>query len=163
PLLEFTFDGRMALGSQLQIEGQGDILLSSVRQVARWLGAYWPPGPGLKVVSVKGQLNWTERSLSFNRATMRVDGNEANATLELVHTQSRPLLAGTIAFNTLDLSPFLRDRDEPSDTALSSWSALTANIFSVPLGGLLDADVRLSAEKVLLDNTNLGGSAATIA
>lgn len=163
PLLEFTFDGRMAVGEQLHMEGQGDILLSSVRQVARWLGAYWPPGPGLKVVSVKGQLAWTDRSLSFNRATVRVDGNEANGTLDLVHAQSRPLLAGTLAFNTLDLSPFLRDRSEPSDAALSSWSALTATIFSAPLGGLLDADVRLSAEKVLLDNSNLGSSAATIA
>lgn len=160
PHLEINFDGRVAPAAQMQLDGQSDLTLSSVRQVARWLGAYWPQGPGLNVVSVRGHLAWTGRGLVFDRATTRVDGSEATGAVELSLSQPRPMLGGTFAFGTLDLSPFLRDEKV---AATRSWASMLDGLFSVPLGGLLDADLRVSAERVLLEGNNLGSSAATLA
>lgn len=162
PHLEFNFDGRMGTEGGITLDGPGDVTLTTVRQVARWLGAYWPQGPGLKTAVIKGHLAWNSRSLTFDRATTRIDGNEAAGALELALTPTRPLLGGTLAFKTLDLSPYLRDTDGPADRSGTTWSSLVATVFSVPLGGLLDADLRLSAERVLLDAANLGSSAASI-
>jgi AsmA protein len=162
PLLDVQFDGRAAMADGLQLDGQGELSLSSVRQVARWFGAYWPAGPGLKSVAVRGQLTWNSRSLMFDRSSVRIDGNTATGVLELALAQARPALDGTLAFKALDLSPFLRNSNDPAERGSNALSMLIASAFSVPLGGLLDADMRVSAERVMLDGTDFGGSALTI-
>lgn len=161
-LLEVSFDGRMGVSNRLQFDGHSEVMLLGVRRVAQWFGAYWPQGPGPNNVSIKGQLAWSNRSLTFDRASTNIDGNEASGAWELALSQPRPVLGGTLAFNSLNLSPLVRESNTSAVRGDGWWNSLLSTLFTVPLGGLLDADVRLSANRVLLDGADLGSSAATV-
>jgi AsmA protein len=162
--IDVAFDGRAVLdGSHIRLEGPGEVSMSSGRNVARWLGAYWPAGGGLREVSVRGQMEYAKSTLSFDKAAVRMDGNEGSGVLAMRFAQPRPVLSGTLAYKTFDASPYLSTSAVAFSGDPMSWSSLAAGVLTVPLGMHLDADLRISADRVQLGNLDLGPSAATLA
>lgn len=160
--IDAQLDGRLTLGPQLALHGPGELTIQSGRQVARWLGAYWPTGPGLREISAKGQVSVEAQTFAFDKATFRMDGNEATGVMALRLGNIRPLLSGTLAFKAFDAKSYLAAAPgEPRETL--NWASLTAGALTVPLGMHLDADVRVSAARVQIAGLELGQSAATIA
>jgi AsmA protein len=159
--LEFVFDGRLGVGDEAHLQGHAEVVIGSVRHAARWLGAGWPSGPGLKQFSLKGELDWTSQSLAFQRSTFRMDGNEASGALELSLAGTRPAIVGTLALKTLDLTRYLGSPQEDAPSSFS-WASLSSGPLGMPLGMLLDADVRLSADRVSAAGMEFGRSAASI-
>lgn len=157
-------DGRLTTGDVLSVQGQASLAVTNLRLAARWLGAAWPQGPGLDNFRAKGQLDWSNRGLSFQKANLLMDGNEANGTLSISMGTGRPSVEGTLAINSLDLSRHLK-----SDTAISSSAAMLERAsghdgtdLSLPLVRHLDADIRISANRVRLGAVELGRSALTL-
>jgi AsmA protein len=163
PLLEATFEGKLGLGENLQLKGQGEVHIEGVRQAARWFGAAWPAGgPGLKKLSAKGQFDWTGHTLEFDKATFGMDGNEATGVLGLNLRGARPTITGTLALRSLNLSQYLPGSERQGRDARLTWATLTAGLLDMPLDTMLDVDARISAERVMVGNVELGRSAATI-
>lgn len=163
PLLEASFDGRLALGDNLQLGGQGEVLIESVRQTARWFGAAWPSGgPGLSKFAAKGQFEWTGHSLDFDRATFRMDGNEASGVLGLKLRGPYPEITGTVALRSLNLSPYLPKAVTRSGEPPVNFSQLIAGLLDLSVEPILGLDMRVSAERVTVGEVELGRSAATI-
>lgn len=159
-LLEVTLDGRAGFVGPAQLQGTIEFSIPQIRQVARWFGANWPAGHGLRDVSGRGQFDWAGPTMAFNRATFQVDGNEAHGTLNLRFLETRPSVGGTLAFKTFDLSKYF-----PATSALlplSVWQNFIGSDLSLPLLCHFDADIRLSADKVLLNASLLGRSAVTL-
>ena len=74
----------------------------------------------------------------------------------------RPLVDGTLAFSALDLTPYVEAARSQSflfDRQTASWSAFD---LSFPVIKHFDADLRISAPKVVLKGYGLGRGAATI-
>jgi AsmA protein len=163
--LDISFDGRMMPGpEQTEFQGHGDIAIPSGRALARWFGSYWPSGPGLRDLSVRGQLRIGKQLVAFDNAVARMDGNEATGVLGLKLRQPRPVLSGTLAYKQFDARPYLSSSSAAlSATEAFSWSSLAAGALTVPLGMHLDADMRISADRVLFGAFELGRTAATIA
>ena len=161
--IDFNFDGRMMpSGDQFEMSGQGDLSLPSGRSLARWFGSYWPSGPGLRDIAVKGQVRVSRQALAFENAVVRMDGNEGVGVLGLRLRQPRPVVTATLAYKTLDVRPYLSmPRQITADRF--TWSSLAAGALTVPLGMHLDADMRISADRVLLGTFELGRLATTIA
>lgn len=161
--IDFHFDGRMMpAADQIELAGQADLALPSGRSLARWFGSYWPAGPGLQDVSVKGQIRVSRQKLAFENAAVRMDGNEGAGVIGLRLTQPRPVVTGTLAYKTLDARPYLSTTQQiPTDGF--SWSSLAAGALTVPLGLHLDADMRISADRVQFGTFELGRLATTIA
>ena len=161
--VDLAFDGRMTLApDELGLQGQAEMTLPSGRQVARLLGAYWPSGAGLRDLSIRGQMTMTRQTLTFENAAVRMDGNEATGVLAMRMSQPRPVLTGTLAYKAFDANPYLANfAREPLD--MLSWRSLAAGVLTVPLGMHLDADLRISADKVQIGKVELGRSAATVA
>ena len=161
--LELMLDGRMVLSPEaMELQGQGEVSLPSGRGLARWLGAYWPAGPGLRDLTVRGQLQLSRQTLTFENAVVRMDGNEATGVVGLRLGHPRPVLTGTLAYKSFDASAYLSGTAADT-TSPFSWSALVAGQLTVPLGMHLDADLRMSADRVLLGPLELGRVAATVA
>jgi AsmA protein len=161
-LLEIAFDGRLAATDVLQLQGQAEIAIANLRQVARWFGAPWPTGSALRGIAARGEINWQAPTLTFDRATFRMDGNEATGTLALALDGARPMLTGTLALKTLDLTPYVPL--QPGfrlSGALSSLGGDTSEL-SLPTGRQLDADVRISAGRILLHGLEGGRFAASV-
>ncbi len=162
-LLEVTLDGRAGFVGPAQLQGAVDISIPHVRQVAHWFGAVWPAGKGLRNLTGHGQLEWAGASMAFNRATLLMDGNEAHGTLNLKFVEPRPSIGGTLAFKALNISEYFPLPILGAATAAATaWQAFLEGDLSLPLLTHFDADVRLSADKVLLHTQLLGRSAVTV-
>lgn len=161
--IDVGFDGRLSIApNDLGLSGAAEVGIPSVRQVARWLGAYWPSGPGLRDVTIKGQLNQTRTGVAFDNATVRMDGNEGTGVIALQFGHARPLVSGTLAYKAIGTKPYLSATDGVPPEPFS-WASIAAGALTVPLGKHLDADLRISTEKVTLGSVELGQTAATVA
>ena len=161
--LDLGFDGRLVTApEEIGLQGQGELTVPSIRQAARWFGAHWPSGPGLRNAAIRGDMSLTRNTLTFENASARMDGNEATGVLAMRVGAPRPVVTGTLAYKVIDTKPYFagnpREAAEPF-----SWSTFAAGVLTVPLGLHLDADLRISADKVVLGGFELGRSAATIA
>ena len=162
-LLEANLDGRAGFVGPPQVQGAIDFSTPNVRQFARWFGAAWPGGNGLRNLAGRGQLDWAGPAIALNRANFAMDGNEANGTLSLRFTETNPSIGGTLALKVLDLSkyfPFVSIT--PSSGLKTVWNAVLGNDLSLPIIQKLDADIRISADKVVLGTHHIGRSAATV-
>ena len=162
PLGEAQFDGRLATGEGLELAGQGEISLKSVRQFSRWLGALWGSGPGLRDASVRGQVALTGPTLSVEQAQIRMDDNEATGALAVTFAGARPQVTGTLAYKSLDAMRYLAG-GPGEQREIVNLSSIASRLLTVPLGLILDADLRISADRVLLGSVEFGRSAATLA
>lgn len=168
-LFSATFDGRLDTGGALMLTAASEIAIANVRTVARWLGHPWPSGPGLKDFSAHGALEWSAQAIAMQKGVFRLDGNEARGTLALMLAPVRPALAGTLAFEVADLTPYLAASSPatpPAPVAATGTSLMAqfkaARDLTLPLAGLIDADVRVSAEKLTIGSVQGQNGAASL-
>ena len=162
-LLEANLDGRLGLVGPPQVQGAIEFSTPHVRQFARWFGAAWPGGNGLRNLTGRGQLDWAGPAMAFNRANFAMDGNEAIGTLNLRFTDTNPSIGGTLALKVLDLSKYFPFAAiTPTSGLKTVWNAVLGNDLSLPIIQKLDADIRISADKVILGTHQIGRSAATV-
>jgi AsmA protein len=161
-LLEAGFEGHLDVAEDLQIAGQTDITTPSIRRAARWFGVPIPVAHGLNAAAFKGQLTWARRSLAIENAKITIDGNEASGALAVNVAGERPLVDGTLAFNAVDLTPYreaLRAQSFVFERLTSSWSEFD---LSFPILKYFDADLRVSAPKIVMSGIGFGRGAAAI-
>ena len=165
-----SVDGRIELGQGLQlIAPTADVTIPNVRSVARWLGHVWPSGPGLKNFAAHGSAEWIGQTFAFQKGTFEIDGNTGNGALTLTFGSGRPAVAGTLAFQNVELGSYLQSE---SATAVAPVPASPKSLVGIlkasrdltlPLIGALDADLRVSAETVTIGSFKAGRSAASLA
>lgn len=169
--LSATLDGSLMLGDSPQLlSPQAELTIVDLRNAARWLGVNWPSGRGFGAFHAKGQLEWGNRTVAFQRALVQMDDNEAAGTLSVNFSGARPALEGTLGLKTLDLSKYLQPAVTASGAApdaaaasLSLLSALSAaSGLEFPLIQSIDADLRISSDRVVLSGATIGHSAVTI-
>jgi hypothetical protein len=159
-LLTGTFDGRLAVGEPLNLQGLADVQLVELRRVAQAFGLDVANGPALGGLRAKGRLEWNRTMLAFDRASFQSDAGEAAGTLALDLETRRPLVTGTLAFGPLDLTRSAQALTRSPETFWSEWTGAARTY--LPLSRDLDLDVRLSAASVRLGALSLGTTAATL-
>jgi AsmA protein len=170
-LLNAKLDGAFMLGESPRVTSQqAEINIPNLRRAARWFGVPWRDGSGFEDVHLKGQLEWTNRTVAFQKAVVQMDGNEGSGTLSVNFAGARPALDGTLALKTFDLSKYFA---KPAATGTDAQAAAsdTASVLDVirqsdnlefALLKIIDADLRLSSDSVTLPGTSIGRSAATL-
>ncbi|MCL4768084.1 MAG: AsmA family protein [Hyphomicrobiaceae bacterium] len=161
-LLDVAFDGRLGASDVVQLQGRMELAISNVRQAARWVGAPWPPGSGLRDARIKGEFEWQGPALAFDKATFRMDGNEATGALALSFAGERPALTGTLAMPTLDLTPYVPDKTAGPLPAFLTWGSSEGESLAAPIGRRLDADIRVSAARVRIGDAAFDRFAASL-
>lgn len=163
-------DGRLLVGKTLKLMApQAEVTSPSIRSLAQWLGTAWPGERGFGPFRAKGRLDWVDRMLTFQDAAFAMDGNEATGTMVLKWGQQNPEVGGTLALKRLDLAPYLESAPPASKSAALLhlgwlWPGGSADsaAFGVPLIKHVDADVRISAERLLAGRASFGRSAASL-
>jgi uncharacterized protein involved in outer membrane biogenesis len=160
-LLSASLEGHFMLGeSPRLLSPQAELAIPSLRRAARWLGAGWPPGDGLDDFRVKGQLEWVNHTVAFQKASVQMDDNEADGTLSVNFAGARPAIDGTLGLKELDLSKYF-GAAAPQGASLLSLVA-DAHGFEFPLIEAVEADLRLSSDSLVVPGVTIGRSAATI-
>jgi AsmA protein len=165
PLLSASLEGSLVLTDNLRLlSPQAEVRIANLRDAARWLGGGWPPGLGFEGFRAKGQLEWVNRTLAFQKASLQMDGNEATGTLSVNFSGARPSIDGTLGLKTLDLSKYMGRRDASGPASEVSLLSLVngASGLEFPLIQVVDADLRISSDSVIVPGVTIGRSAATI-
>jgi AsmA protein len=161
-IVQGSLDGHVDLGNDLQIAGDTDLSISSLRALGRWFGLPLYLTDGFNTTSIKGDLTWAHRSLGFEKAHISVDGNEGNGSVMLNLGADRPMIEATLDFASLNLTPYVeaaRIQFFGFELPGTWWSSFD---ISLPMIRYLDADLRISAQRVTLKDQALGQGAATI-
>jgi AsmA protein len=165
-LLGARLEGRLVRGERLQITSPNtELTVPNLREAARWLGADWPEGQqGLGAFEAKGPLDWSEGSLSFESARFTLDGNAATGALSLTLGGDRPKVEGTLAFDSLNLGPYLAPSAPATRMLAADWLTFIRipGTVSSSLIREIDADVRISARSVAVADQVLGRCAASL-
>ena len=186
-LLDWSFDGRIGLKQAFHLVGTTDVDLTVARQLP-WLSRVLPDSLGalgkLTAHNLKAKgamVDWSADSMTLSGAKLEIDGSEATGALTLDRRSKRPLLSGTLAFQTLDMTRHLplalttqalltrADASSPVGSAghltamaltlLQSWGPAER---AMPLIALMDADLRVSCDKLVLGPVTLRRTAATV-
>ncbi|MHA1158740.1 MAG: AsmA family protein, partial [Alphaproteobacteria bacterium] len=153
--LKLSFTGSAAHYDAYQVEGRASLSSSSLRAAIGLFGRAMEPGPIPGAASLTGDVNWIGPTLSVDDATLELDGNAAEGVLTMT-LEPIPRLQGTLAFDRLDLSPYLdlvhAGLKAIGDVSPAGLPALTA----------LRTDLRLSANKTIIGDFETGAAAAAV-
>ncbi len=166
-----SFDGAFQIDEK--IEGKAKFAMPSIRDGLAWIDERLGQGMADTPISLSTQLTGAPRQLKLDQLEMTIGGSEAVGVLDLTLSKSVPSLAGTLAFQMLDLDDALAvfDPYERADAeAKSSWLKwsnvdLRVSAAQATAGSLALADVAASANIHggrstfdISDATALGGS-----
>jgi AsmA protein len=152
--LKAAFDGVMSYRPTLKIDGTLAADAASLREALLWSGGRALPAGGLGRFALKAHSTVTGRAISLSDLNVELDGNVAEGVLSYV-TTGRQSFQGTLAVDSLDLSPYVATFWLIAD-GTRDWDrrALVLEWFNG-----WEADVRLSAARVQLANAELGRTA----
>lgn len=162
--LDVSFEGQVGGVGAYHLKGDVEFSSANVRRIARWFGAPWPNGNGLRNLSGRGEMEWSGPALAVNQATFLMDGNEATGSIHFKFAEQRPSIGGTLALGVLDLGRYFPSSTTAIEkvTGTLGWASVLGIDLTMPLTEHFDADLRVSANKVKLGSFQLGRSAAAV-
>jgi len=152
--MKAAFEGSISVKPTLKIEGTVAADAASMRDALIWTGQQPLPGGGFGHFAIKAQANVVGGTIGLSGVNVELDGNTAEGVLTFA-TDGRKTLQGTLASDTLDLSPYV------STIRLLTTNQREWNSGRITLDGLsgIDFDLRLSAANVVMSNAKIGRTA----
>lgn len=139
------FEGNFAFRKGLQAEGTLSFDSKSLRSLLASFGVDAPTRGGFETLSLKSRAQIIPSGLTASELSIDLDGNRADGTMSLAIDASRPVLQGTLAASTADLSAYAGGFSLVTADG-RDWSREALDI--KPLSGF-DLDLRLSAGKII--------------
>jgi AsmA protein len=152
--IKAAFEGGISVEPTLKIDGTLAAEATSMRNALVWAGQKPLPGGGFGHFAIKAQANVMGGTIGLNNVNLELDGNTAEGALRFA-TDGRKTLQGTLAADTLDLTPYV------STVRLLTANQRDWNDGRITLDGLagLDLDLSLSAANVTMSNAKIGRTA----
>jgi AsmA protein len=152
--LKAAFEGSISVQPTLKIEGTVAADSASLRDALIWTGQRPLPGGGFGHFAIKAQTNVVGGTIGLSGVNVELDGNTAEGVLTFA-TDGRKTLQGTLASDTLDLSPYI------STVRLLTTDQREWNSGRISLDGLagIDFDLRVSAANVIMSNAKFARTA----
>lgn len=127
--VNLEFSGKANRFAELFISGNLAMQSPSLRRFSNLLGAEFKPGATLGEFSATGSVAGTLDQFALNEATFSLDGNKATGNLNLVKTEELlNKITGTLAFETLQLAPYLLSSENSQNTEYSFFGDLNTLI-----------------------------------
>lgn len=166
--LELSLNGKLFTTEGARVTSEdARFKTKDMKQVLRWLGMESVNSAGLAGFSATGYFDWTGSTIAFDQSQFEIDGNQANGRLSFYLDPREPSIEGTLAFQKMELTPYLGTSDQPTaiDALTKAWSAIHTTVSRglLPLGLKdIDADIRISAKSVQHGGTEIGHGAAVV-
>lgn len=153
-LFSASLEGSAATMQDLQLEGDVVLQTPSLKDLLVWLDYPFKPMQAMGPASIKARANMVGASVAFADMALTLDDNRADGVLQLDFRRERGLIQGTLAYDGLDLSPYLQQFGGGK------------GLYEAPLSpqdlGQMDIDIRLSANSLKLGRVQLGRTAASL-
>jgi len=140
-LFDFSANGAIdAVGASFN--GRAKLISPSLRSFMAYIGYPLHEGPGLSGVQAEGQVSFDPRGeLNLRDLSVKVDGNEGSGALQIRTLQSPAAMQGTLAFDRLNLEPYLAKSNLSFSDFITNLNSWRSN---------WQVDVRLSAKTMFL-------------
>ena len=149
-----AFDGTMSYAPNLKVDGTLAADAASLRDALRWTGDTALPEGGLGRFALKARAAVNDGTLALSNVNAEFDGNVAEGVVTYSTTGSR-LLQGTLAVETLDLTPYVSTVRLVAENT-RNWDATP---IALDWFNGWEADLRLSAAAVRVAHARLGRTA----
>ena len=152
----FSFDGTASMSDNAFFDGQAKFAAPSLRRVLEWSQAGIAPGAAIGSVSVASKVNASAGRAKFENTTVSLDNNPGMGALDFSFADARPVIAGTLAFDTLDLRSFLS-----AFTPVVPTGEAGPGDIDTSFADRINLDLRLSAAHATAGPVQLADVAAT--
>ncbi|MGO4571528.1 AsmA family protein [Microvirga sp. 2TAF3] len=153
-----TIQGEAQIGDDPRFTGQSLLKATSIRDFVRWSGVGLPFGSLIQSVSIEGDLSVNRRRFSWPSVAVTLGSDKLEGTMAIRLGAERPIIAGTLAAEELNLSDFVLPLAQ-TRTPSGAWSDEAINLVQATGN---DLDLRLSATKAQFGRLHLGDMAASI-
>ena len=152
--LNLAFDGAASMQPTLKLEGTLGVEAPSLRDAMGWTGKSKIPFGGFGRFALRAQSTIGGGVIALANVNVELDGNTAEGVLTLSGGDRR-MVAGTLAADALDLTPYV------SGVRLMSATDRNWDPLPIALDGLsdLNLDLRLSAASIKIAAAQLGRTA----
>ncbi len=157
PALSLSLDGTAAWGPSPRYDGKIAANAASVGRLASRLGAA-PAIADLGSAGLDGTARLDSKGLSLSGARLTIAGARFDGALSLATSAARPALSGTLATETMDLTPLAALLPRLSSRG-GGWSEEPLPFVDL---GALDVDLRLSATNFRLGRLTAQGTGVSI-
>lgn len=147
-----SFDGTVNTAADTYFDGQITFASPSLRRLLEWTQSPIAAKTAIGSVTLSSHLTGNAQRAKFDRTDLVLDGNPGSGVLDVSMAGIVPSIAGTLAFETLDLRSFL--------SALTPLSP-DGGEFDTAFVDELALDLRLSAAKATAGTLGLIDVAAT--
>lgn len=152
----FSFDGIASLSQNAYLDGAAKFAAPSLRRMLEWSQAGIAPGAPSGPVSVASKITASVGRVKFESAEIVLNNNPGMGVLDFSFADARPVMSGTLAFETLNLRSFLQ-----TFTPLAPSRGQGARDANTEFANRLDLDLRLSAAHASAGAIQLSDVAAT--
>ncbi len=146
-----SFEGNASTVGGGFVDGRIEIAAPSLSRLAEWTQLLTLSGRRHGPVAMSAKVVGDARRLKFQDTTLNIDTSTAEGLLDLAFTEGGPLVAGTLAFDNLDLRAMLN--------LLGPFSQSPLVAHDMPGGGY-DFDLRFSAVNASYGEARLANVAA---
>ncbi|MEM5471605.1 AsmA-like C-terminal region-containing protein [Hoeflea sp. AS60] len=154
--LNIDFAGSASLGRNLFLSGALKLASVSVRRALEWSGTDIKPGEALGALELSAKINAEQTKAKLDDLIIMIDRNRGIGVLDVsLREDAPPLIAGTLAFNSLDIASFLQ-----AFTPLPKAGQDIASTIDTRFLRELGLDLRLSAQSAQFGPVALSNLAA---
>ncbi|UUP18435.1 AsmA family protein [Nitratireductor thuwali] len=151
-----TYKGTASFAGDSFIDGQISLAAPSLNRLMEWTHALTFAGNRVGPVTLSAQVTGDQRRLKFENAAIGFNGSGGKGLLDVSLGNGRPAVAGTLAFDALDLRALLNAFNPFSRTVMADGREQHLRI------GGFDVDLRLSSTTAALGSVKLSGVAAAV-
>ena len=154
--LNLDFTGSANLGQDLFLSGALKLASVSVRRALEWSGADIKPGEALGALELSAKITAEQTKAKLDDLIIMIDKNRGIGVLDVALREDEPpLIAGTLAFNSLDIASFLQAFTPLPETGKDIASTIDTRFLRE-----LGLDLRLSAQSASFGPVALSNLAA---
>jgi AsmA protein len=152
--LKLAFDGTMANGNSLALDGTLMADTASLRQALQWSGQDVDGNSGLGRFSLKGTASIAGSTVAITNANIELDGNTAEGVLSYSN-EGHQAIQTTLDAGAIDFTPYVASL-RLLEEGTREWERQP---FDLRWLNGVDLDMRLSASSITAGSTHLGRTA----
>ncbi len=151
-----TFEGTVNTAADSYLDGQITFNAPSLRRLLEWSQSEIAPKAAIGSIAVSGHLTGNAQRAKFEDTELTLDGNPGMGVLDVSLAGKVPSIAGTLAFETLDLKSFVS-----AFTPLTSGEGGMPGAIDTKFANQMELDLRLSAARATAGSIGMTEVAAT--
>lgn len=162
-LITAELDGALTGGEKAGIKAHAKVDVPSVRKLAKWTGAPIASEKGFGPFSIEGDLDATGPVYSFTGAKVAFDNMNADGSLTIKTTDTKPAISGRLTVDKVDLRPYMAETESP-DEGPDEAQELKWDNTPIDASGLKSLDINfvLKTSALYFQNYEIGNTELSI-